>query len=579
LSWFYGVCDRRLDNSNEIENHPSHNNRLLCIKTQNFYINAGGNASTIFHHKIDETRGWLILGVGIISNSIEYQLLEHSGWAELLLNNKLDIESLGGHYIIIRWQKDKITFHTDRLGLRDFYFRQRKNSIVFSTRLDWLKDEDSMQIDFQEFGSRWLLFNQLSTNSVLKNVTRIVCGQSLSINTQTLETKIEKPFWLPMLNQGIEQYTQHDFSDMLEKLIVMNPEKKVHTSLSLSGGLDSRVLLSYLLKNKGRVNWDAHTFGSSQSSDYKIANKISVRLGFQHYLLNEDMPDYETIRQEMDEYVLQSVVNNSASMIVPLRNYELLKLWHNTIIIDGGFGEIWRREFLAKLFFQGKQAIFQKDISKIISCMRLHRAEIFTEEVTNSMYEGCKIQTENLINKLPNIALIGIENWIDLFAIKTRLPNYYGHEQTRLDSMIVSYMPLIQIDLLKNILRMPVELRINARLYRQIIAENNIGLTKIGLAKSNFVHPFALTTLQTRLWNKITKRLHIKKCKDDSAMKFLNMMKEYIDDLCSSSDFQQCGIYDSKKITKILSRFNNNQELLNEVNWLLAFETFRRKIS
>ena len=173
---------------------------------------------------------------------------------------------------------------------------------------------------------------------------------------------------------------------------------------------------------------------------------------------------------------------------------------------------------------------------------------------------------------------IGIENWIDLLAVKTRLPNYYGHEQARLDSMIVCFMPFIQIDLLDNILQMPVELRKNAKLYRQIIEGNEIGLTKIGLAKSSFVHPFGLTTLQTRLWNKIVKQFYLQKFMNDATLIFLNKMKEYVNDLSSSSDFKQCGIYDINKVQGILSRFNYNQESFDEVDWLLSFETFRGMI-
>jgi len=139
-------------------------------------------------------------------------------------------------------------------------------------------------------------------------------------------------------------------------------------------------------------------------------------------------------------------------------------------------------------------------------------------------------------------------------------------------------MPFIQIDLLDNILQMPVELRKNAKLYRQIIEGNEIGLTKIGLAKSSFVHPFGLTTLQTRLWNKIVKQFYLQKFMNDATLIFLNKMKEYVNDLSSSSDFKQCGIYDINKVQGILSRFNYNQESFDEVDWLLSFETFRGMI-
>ncbi len=149
-----------------------------------------------------------------------------------------------------------------------------------------------------------------------------------------------------------------------------------------------------------------------------------------------------------------------------MQNYSFLND-KSVVLIDGGFGEIWRREFFYKLFLQGKSALLERNITKIIPYLMLKRADIFTIEVFEQMMKGIEIQLNELFAKLPKIEIDSIGNWLDLFAIKTRLINYYSHEQSRLDNYLISVMPFIQPSLMKNLLNMPIHLRQNGKLFRK----------------------------------------------------------------------------------------------------------------
>ena len=54
------------------------------------------------------------------------------------------------------------------------------------------------------------------------------------------------------------------------------------------------------------------------------------------------------------------------------------------------------------------------------------------------MEEGILNDLEEIINVLPDIKKIGFRNWIDTFSLQTRLTNFYGPEQARVDNYIIS---------------------------------------------------------------------------------------------------------------------------------------------
>lgn len=209
----------------------------------------------------------------------------------------------------------------------------------------------------------------------------------------------------------------------------------------------------------------------------------------------------------------------------------------------------------------------------------IHRADIFNEGIKEKMYAGCKEQLANIFNELPAIEELGIENWIDLFAIKTRLPNYYGHEQSRTDSFVSSFMPFAQLSLLQLLVSIPVSSRKNSGLFRKIIRDNNNGLSKYKLVKGNFSHPYFLNTFQTRLWNFASNKLSGRNGYQNQSQLFLAHIKEFVDDVVHSKSVRECSFYNYKNIAKIYDEYNSGSaKAAAELDWFLSFEIFRKSM-
>lgn len=578
MSWVLGT----INNYNDLTEHNkiTKNNPIYSIYEPPISIYVGGNSNTCYlNHNIDTKKGWAVVGVGIIEDSNGFKLMDKYSWKDILEENSFNTNEIFGHYIIIRWDARNLHITTDRLGLRDIYISKLHNKILFSTRLDWLARFIDTEIDFKVFGSRWLLFNQISSDSVLTKATRISGGESVTIDLKNLQWVLRKDDFIPIMKSGNTHNPIEDFSCRLDKIIQVPFNSNNNLSLSLSGGMDSRVLLSSLLKNAKMNLWDTHTFGNNNHPDSIISNKIADQFKFTHKNINRDMPSVEDCVNELIDYCGQTIVNNSASAILQLNNYQLLRNWNDKTIVDGGFGEIWRREFFNRLFIKGKSALVNREYENVLVHLKLPRADIFTEDINNLMHVGCKEQLENIFEELPSMQELDVENWLDLFAIKTRLLNYYSHEQARLDSIIKSYMPFIQIPLLNNLFTTPIEIRKNAKLYRHIIKNNYSPLSKFWLAKGSTSHPFPLTMIQSRLWNMLSKKLNLNQYNDNSTIIFLKYLNEYINDIMRSKSLQECGFYDHKKIKMMLDNFNSNPHLLaHNLDWLLSFEIFRKTI-
>ncbi|MHB9040024.1 MAG: asparagine synthase (glutamine-hydrolyzing) [Melioribacteraceae bacterium] len=577
MSWFLGGVghfnEEFLSTIKQLTPSP-----LMQTASDSMFLFAGGIPNTC-KFQLDNSlhkKKWLQVGIGISQKSPR-KFLSNDDWNQIVTNGDEEKIELDGHYVLLSWDLERLIFVTDKLGLRDFYYcNDPHGNVFFSTRIDWLAKLIPTEINFEEFGSRWLLLNQISPNSVLKNITRVISGDSIMIDRKTKKISFHKnKFKTPKHNLDNQSY---NFNDRLNELILF-PLAGNEISLSFSGGLDSRLLFSYLLGNKER-NWDAHTFGDENHPDAVIAKQICNDFDISHKQIQILPPSPDQFIIEFKDYIGQTIVNNSASSFLQLRNYSGLE-GTNQVIIDGGFGEIWRREFFNRLLFLGSKFILNGDIEKIIPHLRLYRADIFSEEVKLVMLEGSKKQLEIIFSELPSPDQIGLENWIDLFAAKTRIQNYYSHEQSRLDLIVTAYMPFLQPSMLEELFAVPLDQRKNGKLFKFLIKNNAKNLVKYPLVKGQMLQPIWMNTLQSRAWNFIRKKIVPKTDSDIHRKIFFKKMSPFILDIANSQSVRQCNFYNHKKISTLtgnLQKENYEESVVNELDWWLSFELFRQQI-
>jgi hypothetical protein len=577
MSWFLGGVGKYTEEGLSTIKSLTQNS-ILSFSNQHLFLFAGGNKNTCFfdvqqNEKI--YKQWLVVGLGISSDSPK-KFLNKDEWQNVITKGEEKVK-VDGHYVILTWNGAELNFVTDNIGLRDFYYcKDKSGNIIFSTRADWLARLTPSAINFKEFGSRWLLHNQISHNSVLNNINRVVCGGNLKILFEERKTIESKNNWLPITSEI--PYDEKDFYSSLNQLTTF-PLSNHKLSLSFSGGLDSRLLFSILGQNENK-NWYAHSFGNVNHPDSLIAQSICNQRNMKHEQIDLQVPEIEKFIAELQEYSSQTLMNNSASLFCQQRNYN----WFHDkdeVLIDGGFGEIWRRQFNNRLALLGKEDILHRNFKKIITFISYYRADFFTKDIKEDMLSGCEEQIAHLFSLLPDANLIGIDNWIDLLSIKTRLVNCYLHEQTRIDSIVQCYTPFIQRSILENVLLLKSVWKKNGRLFRKIIRDKAAYLAKYDLVKGKYAHPFWLSPLQSQVWNLWKEKTN--RGSNSSGLKFqlVEMMNERLNDMLSSKEIRECGLYDLRKLDKMqyaLAQISDNPDQIHELDWWISFELFRQQI-
>jgi len=564
MSWLFGFYSKRPQNISSIsEYHPK---AISTYLNSDSYVAVGGNENLLSFQIHDNHLKFFICGLGISADSESF--LGTKEWENLFLTSPENINKQNGHYCGVQLNDNSISLFTDPMGLRAIHITENNYGWFFSTRLDWILKTGAFEIDFETFSSRWLLFNQISNKSIVKKIIIFNCGSSAIISKNRIEIK---DFFLIPKKTG--EISLDQFKDNLCKFVLLGAKQNKHISLSLSGGLDSRVLLSLLI-NSGYKNWDCHLFKSESLMDNVIASKILNDLNLPFRLFSPPPSNESDIINYLFDFIGSTYITESAFNSQKLMQYSNLS--QDDLIIDGAFGEMWRREFLTRFYWAGHKIVEEKNIEKISNAIKYDRADIFNKEINAEMHSGINHQLNEIIDLLPPVKEIGFGNWLDIFSLKTRLVNYMPPEQARLDNFVSSYMPYIQFSLLNDLLNMPVSLRKNHRLFNNLFYPQSSELTKYNLVKGNVPYPFYFTPVMKRIYSLVYLKLASKKDNDGLDL-FLTGMKEFILDSLSSSSVKSYVPYNYKNISNnVNAYYSGSLKNGNYVNWFLTFEVFRQ---
>lgn len=576
MSWLFGVIGKF--SAAEVKKFASiHGKPIHKIQLNNTYIAAGGIRGTCFCsadvEQSNQSSGWLACGVGIYHDGTQFSLMTSARWQKLLSQASPPLNDLNGHFVVLKWTENQVACYTDQLGFRNLFLTQAGDYSAFSTRLDWLtKLRGDCQVNFEEFGSRWLLVNQLSQESIVTNTKRLTQGgvaectpTSITIRNHSWEPNL--PLDLPGAN----------FEDVLRNLVLFPLQNNQRLSLALSGGVDSRVLLSILLLGN-RDNWSLHTVGEEHDPDVQIARQISAKLNAEHQFFNPVLPGPDEAPKLIRDYVGQTMVRLPATHFVKHRYYSRLHD-QNMIVIDGGQGEVVRREFFNRLRFNGRKMMAKGgNIEEIYPLIFRARAPIFNDDIMKVMKESTLAKIGKLRDELPPIESVGLAHWIDVFIIRTGFPNTTNLEQSRSDAELVNYAPFAQPSLLRKLFSVPIGERNNGKLFLKIIEQNRKKLAKYKRVKNGVVISFGLSTLGSRMFISLKSRLG-RVYSDPTHVRFLESLSDFVQDTAHSASVRNFEYYDYPKILKIVDGFyGGNKELAHEVDWWLAFEVWRQTV-
>ncbi len=577
MSWIVGIAtsgpsDVRPEKLHQFLPRPLHK-----ISLPNLKILAGGIEATCRYGNLRVARaktrssGFVVCGLGIRRENDKCHFLSTQEWSAILSNPHPDLSSIEGHFIVCRWLDGVVEFYCDQLGQRTLYLSRIKGGHYFSTRIDWLaKMTRRSTINFSEIGSRWLTFNQITYESGIEGIRRMGPGGYARITRNSLH--LENKDWTPNPDApGNSEAFDSSF------MAFCNPEMAGFdgVTLGLSGGLDSRFVLSALAANN--VTPDAYVYGSGEEADVRIAKRVAERHGISLSHYDASIPSPDECVGLMKEYAGINCVYMPVTAVVKLRLREMLRQ-QKRVVIDGGFGELCRRQLLNRVLRFGMKALKSGNAEAIARYMAVPRPPIFTEPTNRLMQSGMKTELESTLAHMPSLEALGPENYVDLFSIRTRVPNWGLAEQARLDTLIVNYMPLVQPSLLHITMALPVSARANARLFRRFIRTHTPALAQLTLVQFGVTYPFRTGYASAWLWQHSKEKLGMGS-RDTTRVRLLDAVRPFVMDTVASQSVRSFGAYNHEAIGRLVSDYyGGKRELAEALDWWLTFELWRQSI-
>jgi len=570
MSWFFGIAisqDKQLDRSSF---HIPHPEPLIVISTSCLYLAFGGIPETCVVVQETESSGWAIVGLGIKTTDDKATLMKKEDWLLIIAAEQFPYKILDGHFIVLRWKNDQIEMFSDQLGLRTAYAATFQDHVCFSTRLDWVAQTSRKnELELEAVAGRWLLFNQLSYNSCVKGIERIGPSGQLVISKGAIISNTCCD-WLPEFSSR----PLNVMMDELRKIIQGATESDWKVAMALSGGLDSRVIFSMLF-NDPRKCFSTFSFGEKNDPDSQISSRIAIDQNISHQHFLKPIPKSHELLEMIREYAAENILVEPISTLLRLQHYK--DLYHQgNIIVDGGFGEIARRQYLNRLATFGKEAILQKNSTRALEYLRVSRADIFQPEVTQIFEEEASVSLDRKFSEMPEAVNIGIENFINLLSIRSRFPNFGEAEQARSDVAVVNFMPMAQPSFLSAVFSTDLSLRKNGRLFRDFIKKEVPQLSKYELVKGGTTYPFYLSHKMSYGFVKLKKKLR-QTYIDSTSERVLECLKNIILDLAQES--KSFSLYAHKKIDfAVKSYYSGDKRQQRVVEWWLTFDLWRRSL-
>lgn len=532
-----------------------HEQARLNIREQNLHAQAGGPAETCFGGKLLGGGAFFVTGVGIRDDHI----LQEKDWAALLAQTKTDLADLDGHFVALRWQPGKVELFTDSTGTRTVHLLEYADGVYFSTRLDWLVQyAGPLDIDYAKFGAQWLLANSLDTTSLVRKAIRLGAGGCAVVEHGRLKVSLRP--WNCTTTQLDRSGTGYKHA-LQNALQVSGPKP---WSLGLSGGLDSRALLAL-----GEFR-NAHVWGPPDHPDVQISTDLARITEIEHEYFQIQLPEVADCLDLLRDRVALTQVITPASATIERIAYGRL---HTTGlgILDGGFGEIARRQLMNQIVF--RRALNLGKAQTTMPRKLAAKADFFAPDVHKIMTDGAEDEFNSCWQRLP--ASMTTADKADLLSVQSRLPNFFGHEQNYLDNVCVSYMPYAQPSVLRALFQVPLRLRWHGRLLRKLVRQHAVALTDQPLVKGTVRYPFRLGTVSSLAYTRAKKKLGLA-YRDPRPRDFINHLREFLLDTLHSASVQDCDAYDQTKLHLMADSFaGGDTSYIGQLDWWLAFEAWR----
>jgi hypothetical protein len=574
MSWFYAVSTAAQPGAAIVKPHPS---GAVTVERPGMYIAFCGKAETC-RYEIDESSGtgWAVTGCGIVPASHSHNGVSHiatnEDWHGILCNGTIALDEMDGHFAILKWNGQSIECMVDQLGLRMVYHGTAGAVTCCSTRLDWVAAScGSPAIDYAALGSRLLLFYQLDLSTGISNTAQLGPGGRMVLSDGAVKSKTSKP-WSPRTSECTEGDARRLLADAVDAAFTTDAVP----TMGLSGGFDSRCILS-LLARRHDSEFTAHTIGTGGDPDVYVAALITKSMKIPHTVFQPVTPGGQACYDLGSRYAARTAFTDVFSMGV--RRYVLDGLDTGArLMIDGGGGELSRRENLKRAAMRARNLILDRDADGIFRMLRASKPMFFNSDVEAAMMRHASEAVRDFVASMPDARETGLGNWLDMLFARGSVHNWTGPEQSRMDEDMLSFMPFIQPSYLNAMFSIPVKRRESGVWLKDMIRKQAPSLARFPLAKNGTVRPFGFGKYPAWMWMSMQYKLGLN-YSDTFSDTLLLTMRTCVMDTLHSRFVRESAELDIAAVDNAVGRYYDGDPVMRDtVLWWMTYMMWKQAV-
>ncbi|MBI2252250.1 MAG: asparagine synthase (glutamine-hydrolyzing) [Armatimonadetes bacterium] len=192
------------------------------------------------------------------------------------------LKYLNGMFSFAIWDnyKKRLFCARDRLGIKPFYYRRHGENFLFSSEIKPLlifnmsrEVEEKILFDYLYYGHY-----EHSEKTFFKGIYKLKPGNYLLIENNG-EFKI-RPYWrlsdFPQTLDFTKKEIENKFVEILDETVKMQCRSDVPVGISLSGGIDSSILLSFMKKYyNGPLHSFSYFFDMPEYNESSLIKKVA----------------------------------------------------------------------------------------------------------------------------------------------------------------------------------------------------------------------------------------------------------------------------------------------------------------
>lgn len=210
---------------------------------------------------------------------------DHPASFELLLKNKRIendeklIYHIKGNFVFIQFFSDKFRVYSDHFAIKKFFYWQNDNEFVVTNSLNELSKIVNLKPSSLGMSAYALTYHFTGGVTAFENVFHNQPGEFIEFTNEGMKIKT---YWQPLelFNQPRRKVDIGELSETLKLSVKSTLKTSEAVSLSLTGGADTRNLLSVFLSMG--ITPHLYTYGNSQSNDCVKAAAIAKGLKLEH---------------------------------------------------------------------------------------------------------------------------------------------------------------------------------------------------------------------------------------------------------------------------------------------------------